>query len=306
VTAVLAGSEPGSPWVGTFGGGVQKVRVESRLVMASTPEQEAFRTSGILSMERVNDTVHLAGGTEGVFVFGKEGEELAHHPNDPGAPNALGEGYTYALEASGDGSAWVGIMGAGVWSWHPEKGVEPVFRHEPGNNESLSSDYVSTLARDGDSHLWIGTRSNGLNRCHIESRRCQHMADTANSSNPLGDTNITDLYRDRRDRLWVGSDGGGLSLIRQDEDGRVSGIEHWNRDDGLLDNGIMSIEEDLDESLWLGTRHGLGGRAVVHPQGQSSGRAKSGSRKTDRHPANRARAGPGSTAAGSIDCHSVW
>jgi signal transduction histidine kinase/ligand-binding sensor domain-containing protein len=270
VTAVLAGDVPGRPWVGSFGGGPQRVDVESGLVSPSggAPD-EAIRTSGVTSLAVTASDQHFAGTTAGLYRHGSDGRQLGVDVHVAGAPEGLGSGYVPALLAAGN-DLWVGVGGSGLFRRDAETGRFAAFRHDPDVGNSLSGDYVTALLAAPDGRLWVGTRSNGLNRCRIAPFGCERFDGVATGVPSLGHHHVTSLRADGQGGAWITTSGGGLRRARLGDDGRVLGFERWGVAEGLLSEGVMSMETDADGSLWLATRHGLSrldpasGRVVNH------------------------------------------
>lgn len=258
VTSVRGTNVPGRPWVGSFGGGPQRVDVASGAVFPTGGSPaDPIRLSGVLSMAESRGGDLFAGATDGVYRFAPDGSSLEFDRHVADAPDAIGEGYVGALLAADTGDLWAGVGGSGLFLRNEATGHYRGYRHEPGRRDSLSGDYITALAPEDGSRLWVGTRSDGLNLCRIEPWSCERFDGRGEGRPSLGHHHITALHRDGRGKLWVATDGGGVSRVLEGADGAVSGFERWGRERGLLDDGIMSVESDDDGSLWLGTRHGL-------------------------------------------------
>jgi signal transduction histidine kinase/streptogramin lyase len=257
VTAVIAGDEPGRPWVGTFGGGPQHVDVEAGTASPGGGDPgESIRGSGVVSLAVTRDGSRFAGTTAGLYRFGADGAELgvdAYVANDTGG---IGPGYVSALLPAGD-SLWVGVGGSGLYRRDAATGRFEAFRHDPANPTSLSGDYITALLPAHDGGLWVGTRSDGLNRCRTGPLVCERFNGRQAGVPALGRYHVTALREDGSGSLWVATSGGGLRRARLADDGRVLGFERWGVEQGLQSDGIVSVEPDSDGSLWLATRQGL-------------------------------------------------
>jgi signal transduction histidine kinase/ligand-binding sensor domain-containing protein len=257
VTAVIAGDEPGRPWVGTFGGGPQRVDVETGAASPSGGDPgESIRGSGVVSLAVTRDGSRFAGTTAGLYRHGADGAELgldAHVANDAGS---IGPGYVPALLPVGDG-LWVGVGGSGLYHRDATTGRFEGFSHDPAAPGSLSGNYVTALLAAPDGRIWVGTRSDGLNRCGTDPFICERFDGREAGVPALGRQHVTALRQDGRGGAWVTTSGGGLRQARVGDDGRVLGFERWGVEQGLLSDGVMSVETDSDGSLWLATRQGL-------------------------------------------------
>ena len=271
VTAVMGRVAAGQPWVGSFGGGPQRVDVVAGTVVPTGgPPADPILKSGVLSLAVTQDGSHFAGSTAGLYRFTEDGGNAGLEAHAADRPDGIGQGYVGALLAAGADGLWVGVGGSGLFLRDALTGRYRAFRHDPAVADSLGGDYVTALAHGKGGYLWVGTRSNGLNHCRIEPWSCERFDGRRAGERNLRHHHVTALRRDRNGGLWVTTDGGGLHQAQVDAAGRVTRFERWGVERGLLTNGIMAIEEDDDGSLWLGTRHGLSrldpatGRVVNH------------------------------------------
>jgi signal transduction histidine kinase/ligand-binding sensor domain-containing protein len=258
VTAVLGGAEPGRPWVGSFGGGPQRVDVAAGTVFPTVREAtDPIHITGVISLAMANDGSLFAGATDGLYRFAANGQSLGTDRHAEDRPAGIGAGYVGALLAAQQSGLWVGVGGSGLFFRDPQGAQFHSYHHDPATGDSLSGDYITALATGGAGRLWVGTRSNGLNLCRIEPWTCQRFDGHEAGQLDLGHHHVTALHRDPGGALWVATDGGGVSRVLESPDGLVTGFERWGTSRGLLNDGIMAVESDDDGSLWLSTRHGL-------------------------------------------------
>jgi ligand-binding sensor domain-containing protein/DNA-binding CsgD family transcriptional regulator len=257
ISAVMVSGDNGYPWLGSFGGGPQRVDVGNRVIGVKPVRRHQMRESGVLSMVGPIGGRLYAGTTDGLYEFTDDGSQVALYQNDPARPDGIGEGYVNALLPAAGDTLWLGMGGSGLHLFETDTQRFSTYRHESGRADSISGDFVTTLLEEPGGYLWVGTRSNGLNRCRTENWSCQRFDGRDNASGELSHHHVTSLFRDRRNRVWVGTGGGGLSLVLQDSDGEVTEFRQWRAANGLLNDEIMAIEEDLDESLWLSSNLGL-------------------------------------------------
>lgn len=143
-----------------------------------------------------------------------------------------------AIHQDRRGRLWLGTQGGLACE---ENGDWKVF----GTRDGLSADEVWAIADDLEGNLWIGTREGGLNRLHNGQFNSFHKQDG------LPGEDISSLYVDHEGVLWVGTFGSGL--------GRLSG-GRWTRyttRDGLISNSIGHLIEDGHGYLWIGSYKGI-------------------------------------------------
>lgn len=111
--------------------------------------------------------------------------------------------------------------------------------------DGLSSDSVSALAEGGDGALWIGTEGGGLNRFH-DGRFTVYRR----SNDGLPSDNISALWMDAEDVLWIGTSSG----LARFKDGAWT---RYTKKDGLISNSIGYLLDDGQGDMWIGSRAGL-------------------------------------------------
>ena len=270
VTFVLAGDTPGQPWVGSFGGGPQRVDVVAGTVLPSGGDPgEPIRMSGVVSLAVAEDGTRFAGTTDGLYRFESDGAQAGLDAHVVGQAGTIGPGYVSALMPDGK-DLWVGVGGSGLFRRDAATGRFDAFAHAPAVADSLSGNYVTALLEAPDGRLWVGTRSNGLNRCTKSPFACERFDGRQSGVPDLGHHHVAALRADGHGGLWIATSGGGLRRATFDAGGRVLGFDQWGADEGLLSDGVMSVEPDADGSLWIATRQGLSrldpatGRVVNH------------------------------------------
>jgi ligand-binding sensor domain-containing protein/signal transduction histidine kinase len=258
----LAFDAEGNLWVGTDGGGLNRIRKKSFATPAGLHPWVAQSvaedgTNGLwvtfngqgLSRWRTNAATDYGIGTAAnawtVLVdrrqrvwAGSRGEGLFQFAEDHFQPvmglEKIGAQIFALLEAR-DGTIWAGgqdgLAGFGGSVWK-------IFSTAAG----LPKNAVRALADDAQGNLWIGTEGGGLFRLRdgkISAARA-----------PVKD--VSSLAVDRDGVLWVGTSGHGLAWLK---DG------HWNLCStvrgGLNSDSIGYLLDDEAGNLWLGSYEGL-------------------------------------------------
>ncbi|WP_226663529.1 two-component regulator propeller domain-containing protein [Microbulbifer aggregans] len=249
VTAVMATSA-GQSWVGTFGGGLQRLSDDGLAVEEATTHTTALSSDGILSVLQRRNGQTLAGSNHGLWELDSNG---SHRLINADSGKGLGAGYVTSLLESQSGDLWVGVGGSGLFVLPAGHSTFERRTHIPEQSDSLSGNYITALLDLGENLLLVGTRSNGLNLCNTKPWGCLRFGEEQG----LGHHNVTALYRDRADDIWVGTDGGGVHRLQLGADRKLHLLRRWGQGDGLLAPGVMGIVEDDDGSIWLSSRRGL-------------------------------------------------
>jgi signal transduction histidine kinase len=108
----------------------------------------------------------------------------------------------------------------------------------------LAGDSISAIADDAAGNLWVGT-STGL------SRRRDGKFTSLHETNGLPGEHISALLVDSSGALWVGTRGRGLARLADNKWLRLSELG------GLTVNSIKYLAEDAHGALWIGSSVGL-------------------------------------------------
>jgi ligand-binding sensor domain-containing protein/signal transduction histidine kinase len=267
----VAVDREGSLWVGTDGGGLNRVRLR----LFSTPAES-----------RGHVVQSVAENAEGGLWLGFNFDGLrywrAGFVKDFGPEDGLLNPNVAAVLVDRSQRVWVGTRGGAfpglyvlqdsqfqraagvpalqqaVTAIHEDRAGRLWFGTEAGlvrleNNrwdiftrrEGLSADRVRAIADDAAGNLWVGTEGGGLNRFREGRFEVYRKSDAG-----LPSDNVAAIWVDATEAVWVAT-GGGLARLRQG---------HWTRyttADGLPSNGIGYLAEDGAGHLWIGTSVGL-------------------------------------------------
>ncbi len=113
----LAEGRDGEVWLGTYGGGIARVKVDGKTKKA-------------------------------YFI---------HFSNKPGDVNSLSNNYIRKVLVDRFGIVWIGTLGSGLDRYDPETGKFSHFLHDPDNPSGLSNNFVTEIYEDHFGNLWVGT-----------------------------------------------------------------------------------------------------------------------------------------------------
>ncbi len=252
----LAEDIDGFLWVGTEGGGLHRIDLQTRRVeriLPKTPATESGslgESSVILSLMIDRDGQLWIGSRAGLFRmdthrYQAQKIDLEAANFDPSSEEID------ALHQDSRGRIWVGTLGSGLFCVSPEGKVMEHLRHDINDPTTLSGDFVRAVYEDSSRTLWVGTRS-GLNIRTDGEEVFQH-AKRAYQIGGLPDNHITRLYQDRSGVLWLGTATAGLAKHVQ-EDHRFPCIRFQSDDPTRSGtNVIRAVFQDSDALLWIGT-----------------------------------------------------
>lgn len=287
----LCEDREGNMWVGTDGGGLNRVKLNPFAVaepwfgyVVQSIAQDA--SGGLWFGFNGGGAVYWRGETRREFGPA-DGLGLITSPGVTNQPNFS------AVLVDREQRVWVGDRQLGlfqfqndrfVWVQEPRlegRNVSALFEDRAGNlwvgtdlglakwngaawrwfdrRNGLTSDRITAIAEDHEGNLWVGTERNGLNRGRGEEFTAIREVDG------LPCENVTALFVDRENVLWVGT-GNGLGRYQAGE---------WSRfttRDGLASDWINYLIEDDQDNLWIGSSLGLMRVAKKSLASQAAGR----------------------------------
>jgi len=254
----------GSLWVGTDGGGLNRVR---RQVFEVVDETRGWVVQSVCEDD------------EGGIWLGSNGRDAGLWKNGVFTNLPVGTVHESVRSVFVDRSrnVWAGTLRAGLFQFfngrfqrtnatpHPDVtsihedragrlwiGTQGGLFHlsggewkSTGATNSLSSEVVQALASDTETNLWIGTVGGGLNRLANGGLTAFRKSDGCPSDD------ISALHVDGDGTVWIGTFGSGLGRFHKGRWTRYSTRE------GLVSNSIAFIIEDGQGNLWIGSNLGL-------------------------------------------------
>ncbi len=230
VVQALAADAKGGLWVGYNGGGVDYLK-DGTTRHYGAPEGLLGLPVRALLVDRRGDC--WAGLWAGGLLRWRDGHFARAPTGGRVAPVVL------ALHEDRRGRLWVGSEG-GLARWDGASWRDFTMR------DGLSTNRVRVITDDAAGNLWIGTEGGGLNRW-----RDGTFTVFRKSPDGLPGDTVAALHADAAGALWVGLDGHGLARWR---DGRW---DRFSTREGLPSNSVGSIQEDDAGRLWIGTTAGL-------------------------------------------------
>jgi ligand-binding sensor domain-containing protein/signal transduction histidine kinase len=266
----------GSLWVGTDGGGLN--RVKKRLFNVLEPSRDwtaqtvcsdaagalwvgyngdrvdQYTVTGLRQYKVKKPPLTLVvrsmlpdkEGTVWVGTYGDYGGGVFRFQEDAFSPitsfdNVVSNPRTSAMLQDRKGRLWVATQGGLAYTDLPGLNWRTF---GPLDGSGFRGGPLSALAEDKIGDIWVGTEANGLTRLH------NGEVTIFSKTNGLPSDSILSLYVDSAGVLWAGTSGG----LARYEDSRWTS---YTTAQGLAANGIGYIAEDQQGWLWLGSRAGL-------------------------------------------------
>ncbi|MDJ0698360.1 MAG: two-component regulator propeller domain-containing protein [Woeseiaceae bacterium] len=246
----------GRIWVGTYGGGLHRLRDDGVSFDRFVSERDNPAT---LSSNRVavifedSDGRLWAGTTKGLNLVDRYSGEVTRYVSDATDISSLSDDSITTIYEDRTGLLWIGTKTHGINKWNPRTwsyGFEPA-REVTASGESKPN--VTSFVEDAEGTVWIGTFGDGLNALNRDTGDLIKYRKGGGDASSIADDRVMSLMRDRNGKIWVGTMGSGISVLDP-----VTGKSETFRNDpadpeSLGADGIMTIVEDSLGQVWVGT-----------------------------------------------------
>ncbi|MEM7369221.1 MAG: two-component regulator propeller domain-containing protein [Bacteroidota bacterium] len=255
----------GTIWIGTFGGGLNKLDPSrdqfTSFVPATEDIQHSLAHTGVRAFFEVNDSTLLIGTDYGLSVMNTRTDQIrTFHPELEGAAHYPGQN-VLALGPMIENRVMVGDK-YGVYAFDLQtERFSPIF--ELRREEGRQSFFVSEMVGGEEGELWVST-SRGLLLLSVadssKKRVKKYFYHRPDQPTSLHNNSTNSLYLDQ-DRLWIGT-AEGLAYLPLDELDKPSPVfgqeQHDPRRAGSLSNNqVNQIFDDEAGFLWIASKEGL-------------------------------------------------
>lgn len=254
----------GMLWVGTFGGGVNKLDLQPKqfsLYQHEPGDPNSLSSNDVRAIyeDRYGDlwVGTLGGGLDRIerTAGGGQPARVTHYQYDPADPGSLSGNNVIAIEEDREGSLWIGTSGQGFSRF--DRKTETFVRYEPDPaSPNFRPASIRAIYEDRTGALWLGSYGRGLARLEPETGQFRVYVHDPQDPHSLSGDAVYAICEDRDGFLWIGTLANGLSRFDRETD---SFTRYQNQPDdpqSLSSNTISSIIQDRSGSLWIGTGGG--------------------------------------------------
>jgi ligand-binding sensor domain-containing protein/two-component sensor histidine kinase len=264
----------GNLWIGTFGGGLNKLSGDE---MNKTPEKARFIrykhsfdknslandfVTSIMQDKKGFLWIGTYGG--GIDKFKTSDGLFTNYKNDPADLVSLSKNDILSVYEDASGTIWAGThLGKGVNKL--ENNVEKFDRISKNTKygKGLNDDVVWAIETDKDSIVWLGMYKGGLNKWNRKTGKFSYFKTGSQLSGSISDNHIRSLKDDGKN-LLVGTYKGGLNILDK-RTGKFKSYLNDLRDSSSIGaNQVQAILIDRNSNYWIGT-FGGGLNKLIQP-----------------------------------------
>ncbi len=236
VSAIQRDSK-GILWVGTWGGGLNKIiQLNDEVIIESISSENGWSTplNSDVTCIYSDENLLLVGGEGGIELVDNDKKKITPIANDPKWVNNISE--VRCLMKDQQGFIWLGTR-RGLFQFHESKLIDGLkdidikkFQSNVEFAGSLPSNFIETICEDINGNIWIGTFGHGLSLL-IKNDSEEEKFINFNEKDGLSNNVIYRILPDESGNIWMSTDNG-LSKYNPE----TNKFSNFYESDGLQNN----------------------------------------------------------------------
>lgn len=249
----LAQDAAGTVWIGTLGGGLNKLIIKKEKGTAKEEFTFIKNPDGIIVNNNISSLV-LDNNSLWIGTFAG----LYKLDISSGAFRSVnilsGSSKITCISIGVSGNLWVGTFGSGIQKYETLIGKCSSYINNPSDQNSIDDNDIVSLTVDRTGLVWAGTFSGyGVNLLNPQKIRFNYYPSEPNTTNRLSDKIINSITGDAKGNLWIGTYKGGLNKFNRS----AQSFEVFKNDPSLNNsissNYITSVFVGRYNEVWAGT-----------------------------------------------------
>lgn len=253
----IAQSRDSSLWIGTWGGGVNKVIRRSigwefeKLSLPGNEEEEYF-ADRIWTLTASDSSLWIGTDGAGLIEFGIEEAQFWHYKKSLGHAGCIPSDIVTVSYVDKASKLWVGTDGGGLCQFNSINKTFTCYQQSSFDPNSLNSNVILSLFEDRQGIFWIGTYR-GLNKYNKWMNLFGHQKHIPDDINSLQHNEVSSFLEDSSvdgHFLWIGTLGGGIDRMDLNS-GDYQNYSKYSNESSLPDNVVRHIAQDRNGNLWI-------------------------------------------------------
>ena len=246
----FAESSDGTVWIGTEGGGLNKLKMEESIFRSF---KNFPGTKGaiphIWGLADSKEFLWIITDQFGLFSMRKDNLKIIRVLKELPISG-------FSILSLNEETLLIGSYNEGIFKINPSTESFDQLKIETNESPKYGANKIRAIAIDSSKNVWIGTSGNGLYKINRDSLSISNIKEFQNelgNKSSLSHNQITSIYTDSKGILWVGTYGGGINLINP----ITEKISHIREADGLPNDNVYGILEDEKGFYWISTNMGI-------------------------------------------------
>ena len=253
IISSLAEDSFGNLWIGTFGGGLNKLNIKSNNFRHYLPEEKnanSLTSTYVMSLYCDNyNNLWIGTYNGGLVKLEITKEKFIAYQNSQNK-NSISDDRIFSIQQDKDGNLWLATFGGGINKFDIEKNSFKNFEYNSHDEKSIRNDFVRCILIDYSNNLWAGTNES-LEKTNLNPPKFFHYKNDPWDKNSLQDNHVFSILESSEGVVWIGMNKG---LDRYSFE--TNSFEHYtiNHNNPKSTGGfVLSIFEDSNKDIWLGT-----------------------------------------------------
>jgi ligand-binding sensor domain-containing protein/signal transduction histidine kinase len=248
-------------WVGTFGGGLNRVDLTNNEVMVlrhDPGDPNSLSSDNVFAIDQLGDELYVGtygGGVDVIDLPTGKVRKLDQSQNKTTDPRVL------RILAEETDRVWIGTWTA-MHLYNPETDQILTVGHDIEQDFNLSSTTVREIVRDSKDRLWVGSFGNGLYSYDHINRRVKNWRYREGDPTSISQDRVLCMVEDQQERLWIGTLGGGLNRFFPE----TGTFRHVPLGETKAYRVIVGLLLDAEGMIWMSTYSGI---LRLNPQDES-------------------------------------
>jgi signal transduction histidine kinase/ligand-binding sensor domain-containing protein len=261
-TLSFAESKNGDIWVGTDGGGLNKLDRKTGVFSQykyNPSDPNALSSNAVISICEDHEGTLWMGTYHGGLARLKNGKFDAFYPN-PTDPYSISDRNVWYVFEDSKQNLWAGTLNSGLELLDRKTGHFYHYTTSVGDSTSIHNNSIVEIYEDSNQNLYIAGNQGidviNLNAYDFSGSRpdlkFRNLAHQQNR-NSLSSSDVYCVTEDNEGNLWFGTLGSGLDKLDPD----TGKFTNYSTKDGLPGGSVTSVLVDNLNNLWLATDKGL-------------------------------------------------
>ena len=241
-------------WVGTWGGGLNKVNPTRNVfrTLRPNPSNDLTLTSADIRSIIELDSGQIWFGTidNGIDIFSPEtgliGGIRSKNKGGPLSDNAI-----MVLKQFQDKTIWIGTRQAGIYLYNVDKGIFENYTTQNG----LGSNSIRDIFQAKDGGIWIST-DGGLNKWNVKRNEFSHILIAVSDKKEVFDEVLSIMLQTADGTMWFGSENQ-LYLLPKNKQIIQKHYEFTDQNGPFSTGRVLSLLLTNNNELWLLTNKHL-------------------------------------------------
>lgn len=239
-------------WVGTEGGGLNKVDLQKKKFKHyqqdyKNPNSSLASNEITCITEDTRSNYWIGTKSGGVNVVQFENKSFRTINAEK---NGLSSNFINCVIEDRNGIYWLGSNGGGLNRYNMTTGELKVFKEDLTNPNAIHNNAIFSLVEDRFGDIWIGTYGGGISRYIPSENRFKNY--TIDASNQMSNVVLT-LVEDANGTIYGGSLGHGLVEYDRDKDKFIYYETDPQNKNSISSNTITTLYIGKDGTIWIGT-----------------------------------------------------